>query len=162
MDRLKQGRKQDRNTVFPRPNQKQRSGARARLFGLFAAVWVGLALQPCAIAAVSENDCPHCPPQAEQAAMPHESHHDHAAEDIPDDPPNCDSLGADCCDVDEATVNVRVDPTKVDDQPTGLPASVPTSHPDPGPCEGPGNGAEPPEPPAGSVPLHVLKCVYLD
>ena len=148
--------------MFPRPTQRQQSRARTRLFGLFAALWVGLALQPCAIAAVSEHDCPHCPPQAEEKAAPHESHCDPVARVAPGKPPHCDAVQADCCDLEPGTVNGRADTTDADDETAALPASEPATYPDPGPCADPGNKPGPPEPSGGSVPLHVLKCVYLD
>ena len=33
-----------------------------RALGLFAAVWLNLALQPCAMAFTADSDCPNCPP----------------------------------------------------------------------------------------------------
>ncbi len=148
--------------MFERYTQPHSKRARTRLLGLFAAIWAGLVLQPCAIAAVAESDCPHCPPENEAAVVAVESHCNPAAEAMPDELPNCDSVQAECCDLDEGIVNVRVDTTGVDDDTPGLPTSVPASQPRLGPCEDPGNAAGPPEPSGGSVPLHVLYCVYLD
>ena len=51
--------------MFAHYTQPQSRRARTRVFGLFVAVWVSLALQPCAVAAVSESDCPHCPSEIE-------------------------------------------------------------------------------------------------
>jgi len=47
--------------------QQRRSWGRSAL-GLFAAVWLNLALQPCAMAYEVEKDhnCPHCPPSEMQ------------------------------------------------------------------------------------------------
>ena len=148
--------------MFPRPTKRHTTGSWTRLFGLFAAVWVGLALQPCAVAAVSEHDCPHCPPQAEEAARPHQSHCNPDAKVTPDEPPNCDALQANCCDLEQSAANVRFDTTDGDDETVALPASEPAAYPDPGLGADPGSEARPPEPAGGSVPLHVLKCVYLD
>jgi len=58
-------------------SKQRRTWGRSAL-GLFAAVWLNLALQPCAMAYEVENDheCPHCPPAEMQG------HHDmHAGMD---------------------------------------------------------------------------------
>lgn len=149
-----------RDTVFALHAQSKR--ARTRIFGLFVAVWVSLAVQPCAVAAVSESDCPHCPPEIEAVAPTTESHCNPAANISHDEQPNCDSAQAACCDVDEGIVNVRVDTNGLDDNSTGLPLSALASHPDIGLCGAPENAAAPPEPSGATVPLHVLKCVYLN
>jgi hypothetical protein len=159
---FQQGTEQDQDTVFAHHTQPQSRRARTRVFGLFVAVWVSLALQPCAVAAVSESDCPHCPPEIEAVDATMESHCNPAAKATHDDLPNCDSVQAACCDLDKGIVSVRVDTTGVDDDNPGLPTSVPASHPSLGPCEESGSAAGPPQAVGGSVPLHVLKCVYLD
>lgn len=149
--------------MLRRPIQNHDRRGRTRLFGLFAALWVGLAMQPCAVASVAEQDCPHCPSQAEQGPAMHESHCDPAARVIPDISPDCDTVQADCCQIVDGTVNVvRDGDFDPDKQPTGLVASEPRSHPDPGRFENPGFETGPPEPSGESVPLHVLKCVYLN
>ena len=147
--------------MFAHYTQPRSKHARTRLLGLFAAVWVSLVLQPCAVAAVSESDCPHCPPEVEAQAAAIESHCNPAAKATPDEMPNCDSVQAECCDLDEGIVNVRADTNHGDDDSTVLPTSVPASQPSLGPCGDSGNAAGPPEPSGGSVPLYVLKCVYL-
>ena len=148
--------------MFTHYTQPQSRRARTRVFGLFVAVWFSLALQPCAVASVSESDCPHCPPEIEAEVAAVGSHCNPAAKVTPDELPNCDSVQAQCCDLDQGIVNVRIDTNSVDDDTTGLPTSVPASHPSLGPCEDPGNAAGPPDPSGGSVPLYVLNCVYLD
>jgi len=148
--------------VFAHHTQPQSRHVRTRVFGLFVAVWVSLALQPCAVAQVSESDCPHCPPEIEAVAATMESHCNPAGNVTPDELPNCDSAQAACCEFAKGIVNVRVATDDLDDLTPGLPTSVPAPHPSLGPCEDPGNTAGPPEPSGGSVPLHVLKCVYLD
>lgn len=126
-----------------------------------AAVWVGLALQPCAMAEVAESDCPHCPTKIEHVATP-ESHCDTVARVVPDIPADCDSIKAECCHLEEGIVNARADTTDTDDEPVGAVSNLPSSLHDPGPCADPGYEIVPPEPSGGSVRLHVLKCVYLN
>ncbi|NIW09205.1 MAG: hypothetical protein GWN33_00815, partial [Gammaproteobacteria bacterium] len=118
---FQQGTEQDQDTVFAHHTQPRSRRARTRVFGLFVAVWVSLALQPCVVAAVSESDCPHCPPEIEAVVAAMESHCNPAAKVTPDELPNCDSVQATCCDLDKGIVNVRVDTTGVDDDTTGLP-----------------------------------------
>lgn len=161
-DQLKESSYQDQGTVFPKPSQTDRQGTRTRFLGLFAALWVGLALQPCAVAAVAEHDCPHCPPQAEEAAVPQKSHCDPVARAEPVESPQCDAMQADCCDLEQGTLNVRVDNPDGDGENAAFPASEPAPYPDPGRCANPGLETGPPEPCGAPVPLHVLKCVYLD
>lgn len=146
--------------MSPGPAQKYSRCARTRLFGLFAAVWVGLALQPCAVAEVSESDCPHCPTEIEHVATL-DAHCDPIVKVTPEELPNCDSVQAECCDLDRGVVNARADATDADDEPIGLVTSFPSSLHNSAPCEDPGGNIAPPEPSGASVPLHILKCAYL-
>ena len=41
-----------------------------RIFGVLVAVWLNLALQSCAMAAMPADDCPHCPPGMHDSEMP--------------------------------------------------------------------------------------------
>jgi hypothetical protein len=130
-----------------------------RAFGLLLALWVSLALQPCAIAA-SEHDCPHCP--AEIAAAP-TSHHDHGGSGNHHNAAkmhDCASMQADCCELDDSIVNVRVDLPDLDDLTAFITSAAP-----PQLADAPRGQAErlasPPEPPDRSVPIHLMKCVFL-
>lgn len=135
------------------------SGTRKAL-ALMLAVWVSLAGQPCAVAAVSDHGCPHCPVPAETTPGP-ERNHCGSLVTSSEEAVSCVSAQAECFDFEEGIVNVRVELPDFGDDITVLPTSVPASHPRLGPCEESGNAAGPPEPSGGSVPLHVLKCVYL-
>jgi len=52
-------------------NIRQQQSWGRRALGLFVAVWLNLALQPCVMAYQVEEDCPDCPPMqmAEQAGV---------------------------------------------------------------------------------------------
>ena len=151
----------DQDTVFASFNKQRSTTARNRVFGLLAAVWVSLALQPCAIAAVSDHECPHCPVEIEAAPAAIRDHCNPAATDKGDDGTSNHSAQSDCCDLDEGIVNVRVDTSGDDDDTTVLPTGVPASQFRLGSCEESGSATGPSDSTGGSVPLHVLKCVYL-
>lgn len=147
--------------MFARFNQQHLRPGRTRVFGLLIAVWVSLVLQPCAIAAVSDRDCPHCPMEVEAALAAIEDHCNPAGKTKADDGTSLPSAQSDCCDLDDGIVNVRVDNTGDDDDLTIFPTCVPASQFRLGPCEESGNATGPPDPTGGSVSLYVLKCVYL-
>lgn len=131
-----------------------------RMLGVMVALWVSLGVQPCAAAAVSDLDCPHCPPEQEQ---PQNAMHKH-----------CDpvevvkteagvALTADCCEADEGALDARqgqLDLKPVSDGLAGPPTSLLT---------GPTLAAVarqsvtvPPDWRPSPVPLHILYCVYRD
>ena len=121
------------------------------VWALLVAVWLNLAVLPCAMAfETADHDCPHCPPVEEHAG--HHGHHQAKAEASCDDSP--------CCDAGEATLETRNGKTKqsADVVIAGLPAipelpSRASRHP---------ANADPPDPPGAFPPRHVLFCVYLD
>lgn len=147
--------------MFASFNPTHSKPGRTRVFGLLVAVWVSLALQPCAVAAVSEHECPHCPTEVEAATAAIEDHCDPVRKNKADDGTSLPSAQSECCDVDDGIVNVRVDTTGDNDNLIILPTSVPASQFRLGPCEESGHATGPPDATGGSVPLHVLKCVYL-
>lgn len=147
--------------MFASFNQQHTRRGRTRVFGLLVAVWVSVVLQPCAIAAVADRECPHCPMEVEAALAAIEDHCNPAGKNKAEDATSLPPAQAECCDLDDGIVNVRVDTTSDDDDITILPTSVPASQFRLGPCEESGNATGPPDPTGGSVPLHVLMCVYL-
>lgn len=88
----------------------------------------------------------HCNPDIESAS-------EHSA--------SIESVHTECCDLDESIVNLRLDTTKLDDDATALPLSTPRVRVHYALHEDPRLTAGPPTPSGGSVPLHVLNCVYL-
>ena len=140
---------------------KNRKVSRTRkALGLMLAVWVSLAVQPCAVAAVSTEECPHCPVPAETTPEP-ERNHCGSIVTSSEETVSCASAQAECCDVEEGIVSLRIESSDLDEGNNVLPTSVPVPHLYHGPCEESGNATGPPEPSVGSVPLHVLKCLYL-
>ena len=98
------------------------------------------------------DDCPHCPPAAEQQM----AHHGHDAAVETD----CGSMQSDCCDLEAAAVDLRVGKFENQDDVSvvALPVAwlslntVGIAMPD----------TRPPDPDNHSPPLHKLFCVYLD
>ena len=132
-----------------------------RAFGLFVAVWVNLALQPCAMALAEQDepDCPHCPPSKMQM---HEHGMAHAG--MERDAPCADGAG-DCAVIDSINHDGRGSQPKLQlpgaDLPIALPSDIAGTV-----AEQPSrrtSSAEPFYHYIGSPPpLHVLYCVYLD
>jgi hypothetical protein len=141
-------------------DNRRTATATRKVIGLFAAAWVSLALQPCAMAAPAEHDCPHCP--EETGASETAAHHHHGADQAAaaDAGASCTAAQADCCELDEGIVNLRTATIDLDDEPPALLADAPP----PGSLvradREPGKATGPP-PPAESVPIHVRNCVYL-
>ena len=130
--------------------------SRHKVLAVLAIVWVGLGLQPCAVAAVSHVDCPHrTAGHAEPMA-----HHDHGSGQ---DNEHCDVAASSCCAADAIAVDCRTNPVKGDDN-SGIDAlpAAPIHYlslePDRPPDRQFAAAAGPPP----GRPLHVLHCVYLD
>jgi len=139
-------------------NKQRRTWGRSAL-GLFAAVWLNLALQPCAMANVAQDDhdCPNCPTAEMQA------HHDmHAGVDA--QMPCADGL-ADCSLDGDFSHDARGAQSKLkageSDTPVAIVATEMAA-----PVQPPARERSTPRittaHPGASTPLHVLYCVYLD
>lgn len=130
--------------------------ATRRGLGMLAIVWLNLALTPCAMAFEAEHECPHGPPAGHHEMAGHEGHGEQMAEHT------CASMQDACCEIADASVNMRGGAIELDDSPdleflTGYP-----------PCELSGQAlarhlatADPPDPPDDFRTLHKLFCVYL-
>jgi hypothetical protein len=121
------------------------------------ALWINLAVQPCAMAMGTDGDCPHCPPAAEHdMAMAH-GHHDIDVE------ADCATFGSDCGEIDDFGIDSRSAPSKLKDKTEVLavPVALP-QHPIPGPAGFSYTAADPPEPAAAPPPTYLLNCVFLD
>lgn len=115
-----------------------------RVLSAFAAAWLALAMQPCAMAAeVDDSDCPHCPPS---------------------ETPPCEvKLSPDCGPGDQIAGEVRGKPVKLKDVPNDVPVAIV-----PATFEPARYGHRPPPVlreyllfnPSGP-PRNVLFCVYL-
>ena len=136
-----------------------RSAGRRRTLSALLLIWVGLGVQPCAMAAVSESDCPHCPPAIELQQM---DMHDHCGTDaklLAD----ASNTNGDCCEADEGAIEARTsfgkygDVSDVSSAPP--PAPIPSSREISGTLS---DFANPPDRQRSSVPLRILYCVYRD
>lgn len=136
---------------------QRRSWGRSAL-GLFAAVWLNLALQPCAMAYEVENDheCPHCPPSEMQG------HHDmHAG--MGDEMPCADEL-SDCSLDPDFSHDARGGQSKFKSSHSDTPVAIVATE-IPAPVQSLARQRSPPRITTAhlgaSTPLHVLYCVYL-
>lgn len=152
----------DRNDMTTEKRHLGSRAARMKILGLLTTVWIGLALQPCAVAAVSNEDCAHSLIGAKAYSRPADAQCDLAVQRQIDDHTRPVTTSSNCCDLDERIVNQRVDDFGSNLIALIVPPSVPDSLIRPGLSEEPGNAADPPESSGGPVPLHILKCVYLD
>lgn len=139
-------------------NSRQRQSWGRRALGLFAAVWLNLALQPCAMAyEVDDHDCPHCPPAG---THDHGGQHDGMGQEMP-----CADGAADCAIDPDWSHDARGAKSKLKDAPTDSPVAVIPLELAATPVHD--CGAQPRSRysslRAGAPPpLHVLYCVYLD
>ena len=147
--------------MFTSSSKQRTKPDRSKFFGLLAAVWVSLALQPCAIAAVSDQECPHCPMEIETERAAYDDHCNPALVEVADERHYHPVVESDCCDVDEGIASVRVDTSGDKDDATVVPADVPASQFRVSPRQKSVSASGPPGPTGTSVPLHILKCVYL-
>jgi hypothetical protein len=140
------------------------SGKRAgvsKMLGLLLALWVSLAVQPCAVASVAEHECPHCPTEI-KAAPGSEHHHGHStADDSAAMLAGCGAMQAECCEIDDRIVGVRTDAAEFDDDGTVL-ATGPAP---PGvvdvPRARPELAVPLPQPTGRFVRLYIINCVFL-
>lgn len=137
-----------------------RSTVSRRVVACLLAAWLGLGLQPCAIAADSAHDCPHCPPE-DAPQMP--AHHGHHAATTAGEESGCASMQTDCCDAAVAGVDARTgklalkqggEPPALVAPPVPVVAAVPWRLNQ--------TTVDPPDAPLPSRPLHIVYCVYLD
>ena len=137
--------------------QRQQTWAR-RALGLFVAVWLNLALQPCAMAleSMQDNDCPHCPPAQTHE---HEGMHESMGDEMP-----CAGAAADCSFSEDLNHDGRSDQLKLKDAHIDSPIAISSTElalPYANPVD------FRPRPRYASVhtgappPLNVLHCVYL-
>ncbi len=133
--------------------------AKRRVLSVMVALWVSLGLQPCAMAAVGDVDCPQCPPEQEQPMAAVGEHCD------PQGHPSFSSAPSDCYTLEESAIDGRLG--KIDFKDDGkFSAAIPISEPfvairfdassrnAVGP---PGQAVR-----ARPIPLHILYCVYRD
>lgn len=127
-----------------------------RALGLFVAVWLNLAMAPCAMAseAAGDHDCPHCPPEQMQG---HHDMHDGMAADMP-----CADGLADCMIDDDISNDGRAGQLSLKDAPqavvhTHIDSLLPAT---PVVCEAPPRYAS--VHPGAPPPTYLVNCVFLD
>lgn len=128
----------------------------SRVLTVVFALWLNLAVQPCAMAFGSDHDCPHCPPSQEDPMAAHHGGHGDEAE------AGCDTLPADCGDIDEFSFEGRSSLSKLKDK-TEIVAILPTVVPAVtfDPVAYSTTAADPPGLTAAPPPKHLLNCVFL-
>ncbi len=141
---------------------RQRQALRARhVLGLFAVVWLNMALQPCAMAFGDKNDdgCPYCPPALSVDMSSHSSHDaDHSD---PGGSP-CEIDVSQCALVDNFNYDGRA--VKIKDTPSDVQVGIAPrifgiSLADNSPVLL--DSSDHSYLPGGSPPLNTLYCVYL-
>jgi hypothetical protein len=128
----------------------------SRVLAIACALWLNLAVGPCAMAFDTGHDCPHCPPSQEDPMVAHHGGHGNEAD------PGCDTLPMDCGDVDEFSLDGRSSLSKLKDKNEVvaiLPATLPKVTFDPVAYST--TAADPPGPTAAQPPIHLLNCVFL-
>lgn len=144
-------------TVIPSANTASRKPAMSRWLGVVVAVWLNLAVQPCAMALGADEGCPHCPPSHGDEMAAHHGHHE---TDIRE---GCDSPLSDCADSEEFSLDARHSQAKQKDNSGAVIIVAPTvSDAIPHPDLYATTAADPPLLVATSPPLHLLNCVFLD
>ena len=134
-----------------------RTLTQSRWLGVLVAVWLNLAVQPCAMALGLDDGCPHCPP-VDHAAM--DAHHGHHAEEVD---AGCDSLLSDCGETDDFNIDGRFSFSKAKDTTDDVqavavaPVAAQLSR-----IGFTTTAADPPRPVGSSPPLYLLNCVFLD
>ncbi len=131
--------------------------AKRRVLSVLVALWVSLGLQPCAVAAVGDVDCPQCPPEQEQPMAAMSEHCD------PQGHSSFSSAPSDCYTLEESAVDGRLG--KIDCKDDGkFSAAIPAGEPFVAirfdTCSS--NVVDPPDRAARPIPLYILYCVYRD
>jgi len=137
--------------------RQARSTVTSRVLAVVVALWLNLAMQPCAMAFGNDQDCPHCPPQQDmQMAGHHGPKTDNAGTD-------CETSQSDCSEIDDFSIDGRNSLSKLHAKPLPVAIVAPAS---PmailNPIGFSTTAADPPRPVASSTPLHLLNCVFLD
>ena len=137
--------------------RQARSTVTSRVLAVVVALWLNLAVQPCAMAFGDDHDCPHCPPAQD---MQMAGHHDHQTDNAGTD---CETSQSDCGDIDDFSLDGRNTLGKLKAKPLPVAIVAPVS---PTAVRNPigfsTTAADPPDPVASTTPLHLLNCVFLD
>ena len=137
--------------------RQARSTVTSRALAVVVALWLNLAVQPCAMAFGDDHDCPHCPPAQD---MQMAGHHGHQADEAATD---CETSQSDCGEIDDFSLQGRNTLSKLKAEPLPVAIVAPAS---PlialNPIGFSTTAADPPEPVASTTALHLLNCVFLN
>lgn len=137
--------------------RRSRATPAGNVLTIVLALWINLAVQPCAMAMGTGSDCPHCPPAVEDTLAMAHGHHGQ------EDDSDCASLGTDCGDIDDFGVDSRGAQSKVKDKAQiAVPAPLPSGELPIVPVAIPIPATGLPDPAVAPPPLHLLNCVFLD
>ena len=135
----------------------ERTASASRWLGVAVALWLNLAVQPCAMALGVDDECPHCPPAHDHEMAAHHGHHDIEIK------AGCDSPLSDCADSDDFSIDGRSSQAKLKDKSDAPIIIAPASQEEAlGPVYYSTTAADPPRRVAASPPIHLLNCVFLD
>ena len=145
---------------FTDNKRKSKGMASSRMLVVLLALWVSLGIQPCAVAAVSDSDCPHCP-ELEMRSIapsiaPENEHCGNSAK-----PALEVTAASECCDAEDGAIDTRLSTVDVRDLP--VVAAVPLSDIDPPWMRRTIESVPAVDPPdwrRSTVPLYMLNCVY--
>ena len=129
----------------------------SRVLAVVVALWLNLAVQPCAMAFEDDGDCPHCPPAQDMQMAGHHGHQDDSAN------PGCETAQSDCGEIEDFSLDGRNHLSKLKDKAelVAIVASpVPIAALDP--IGFSTTAADPPGLLASPTRLHLLNCVFLD
>ncbi len=129
--------------------------ATRRLLAALVVLWLNMVLQPCAMGADAEHDCPHCPPaHHEQSA----GHHGHGARE---QAAPCATFEAQCSDIGDISLESRNGGQASDvEQPDCFAVeSISRHHAVTSRVSSPATG--PPSCQQAARPIYILNCAYL-
>ena len=152
--------------TYERDSNATRHSRPRRLWSLVAALWVAVGLSPCALAAVGDLDCLHCPDEAGASGHAMHAAHGDPADNKHDASGHGDAAGDcgdDCLDAGESLVDARNFKSSTKDADDNFSVAVGAWQAITLACEAATGGVDPPAvSPVPSARLHAIHCVYLD
>lgn len=140
---------------FTAHKRKSKDTMSGRILYALVVLWVSVGLQPCAVAEVSDADCPHCPPAETHSIAPENEHcggHTEATFDA--------IVSNECCDADDGAIDTRYNTIDLKDFGDVAPPPLNAGPPSPFWIVQRIPVVDPPDRRRSSVPLYILNCVY--
>jgi hypothetical protein len=151
--------------TYMRSNRVMHRRRHSRLWPLVAALWAAVGLSPCALAAVGDLDCLHCPVDAAAGHDNHAMHGEHADQghDAPGHGGAAGDCGDDCLDAGDSLVDLRGYKSSEKDAGDHVGAATVLAFALPLVTAAKPGGVDPPAVvPLPRARLHALHCVYRD